>query len=72
MGVGALVDLWVLVHWLTDGCIVVQYINSDLIQKIQAYDPTASDELIAPSIIEEYLKGEKLSVLSVPLGHIHS
>ena len=72
MGVGALVDWWVLVHWLTDGCIVVQYINSDLIQKIQAYDPTASDELIAPSIIEEYLKGEKLSVLSVPLCHIHS
>ena len=68
MGVGA----FVLMHWLTDGCIVVQYINSDLSQKIQAYDPTASDELISPSIIEEYLKGEKLPVLSVPLCDIHS
>lgn len=34
-----------------------QYIDSDLSQNIQQYDPTSADELISPSVIENYLKG---------------
>ncbi|KAL8619155.1 hypothetical protein ACOMHN_019427 [Nucella lapillus] len=52
------------------------YINNDLSQKVQAYDPTASDELISPSVIEEYLKdvphGEVAKHGSLPAQHLYN
>ncbi|XP_076472921.1 EF-hand calcium-binding domain-containing protein 5-like [Babylonia areolata] len=52
------------------------YINSDLSQKIQAYDPTASLDLISPGVIENYLKdvphGEVAKHGSLPAQHLYN
>ena len=36
----------------------LQQINSDLLQTLATYDPTAGQELIPPEKIEKYLKGK--------------
>ncbi|KAK7087977.1 EF-hand calcium-binding domain-containing protein 5-like isoform X3 [Littorina saxatilis] len=55
---------------------VKTYINNDLSQKIQTYDPTALDDLISPSIIEDYLKdvphGEVAKHGSLPAQHLYN
>lgn len=54
----------------------LQKINSDLLQQIVAYDPTAGQELISPDKIERYLEnvphGEVAKHSSVPAQHMYN
>ncbi|PVD31449.1 hypothetical protein C0Q70_06861 [Pomacea canaliculata] len=55
---------------------IKSYIDSDLSQNIQQYDPTSADELISPSVIENYLKevphGEVAKHGSLPAQYLYN
>ncbi|KAK3588676.1 hypothetical protein CHS0354_028885 [Potamilus streckersoni] len=61
---------------LNDWTTMKSFINSDLLNKISTYDPTAGQELIAPAKIERFLKdvphGEVAKYSSVPAQYMYS
>ncbi|KAL3858381.1 hypothetical protein ACJMK2_012972 [Sinanodonta woodiana] len=61
---------------LNDWTAMKSFINSDLLNKISTYDPTAGQDLIAPAKIERFLKdvphGEVAKYSSVPAQYMYS